>query len=132
MSPGYLVGRTMLGYGVTLTVGIGIPILNEEICRYTAVKDKEIWAQIVDYSSAYPAGEKGNLGEVNYARLKNGKILVKNRDVRTGSLSSYSKAKEIATVFKDWIQEGKFFLSEPVACLPGPDAGYAFKPLKKR
>ena len=33
MSPRYLVGTSMLGYGCTLTVGIGvpIPILNEEI-----------------------------------------------------------------------------------------------------
>ena len=134
MSSEYLVGTTMLGYGVTLTVGIGIPIpiLNEEICRYTAVKDEDIWAQIVDYSSSYPLGKKESLGEVNYAQLKSGKILVKNRDVLTGSLSSYSKAKEIATIFKEWIQKGKFLLSEPVAYLPGPDIGYTFKPLKEK
>jgi len=134
MSSEYLVGTTMPGYGVTLTVGIGIPIpiLNEEICRYTAVKDEEIWAQIVDYSSSYPLGKKESLGEVNYAQLKSGKVLVKNRDVLTGSLSSYSKAKKIATIFKEWIQKGRFLLSEPVAYLPGPDTGYAFKPLKER
>ncbi|MBU1061988.1 MAG: homocysteine biosynthesis protein, partial [Candidatus Omnitrophica bacterium] len=47
MSPEYLVGTTFQGYGVTLTVGIGvpIPILNEEICKFTAVKDKDIWTQ---------------------------------------------------------------------------------------
>lgn len=134
MSSEYLVGTTMPGYGVTLTVGIGIPIpiLNEEICRYTAVKDEDIWAQIVDYSSSYPQGKKESLGEVNYAQLKTGKILVKNRDVLTGSLSSYSKAKGIATIFKEWIEKGRFFLSEPVAYLPGPDTGYTFKPLKDR
>ncbi len=134
MSSEYLVGTTMPGYGVTLTVGIGIPIpiLNEEICRYTAVKDEDIWAQIVDYSSSYPQGRKGSLGEVNYAQLKSGKILINNRDILTGSLSSYSKAKEIATIFKEWIQKGKFLLSEPVAYLPGPDTGYTFKPLKER
>jgi len=134
MSSEYLVGTTMPGYGVTLTVGIGIPIpiLNEEICRYTAVKDEDIWAQIVDYSSSYPLGKKESLGEVNYAQLKSGKILVKNRDVLTGSLSSYSKAKEIATIFKEWIEKGRFLLSEPVAYLPGPDTGYTFKPLKER
>jgi len=58
--------------------------------------------------------------------------LVKNRDVLTGSLSSYSKAKEIATIFKEWIEKGRFLLSEPVAYLPGPDTGYTFKPLKER
>jgi len=58
--------------------------------------------------------------------------LVKNRDVLAGSLSSYSKAKEIATIFKEWIEKGRFLLSEPVAYLPGPDTGYTFKPLKER
>jgi len=134
MSPEWLVGTSMLGYGATLTVGIGapIPILNEEICRYTAVKDEEIWTQIIDYSSSYPSREKGSLGEVNYAELKSGKILINGKEVPTGSLSSYSKAKEIAKILKDWIQKGEFLLSEPVACLPGPETGYTFKPLKER
>ncbi|GAI14294.1 unnamed protein product [marine sediment metagenome] len=72
------------------------------------------------------------MGEANYAQLKSGRIVIKNRDVFTGSLSSYSKAKEIATIFKERIQKGRFFLSEPVAHLPGPDTGYTFKPLKER
>lgn len=134
MSPEWLVGTTMLGYGVTLTVGMGIPIpiLNEEICRYAAVKDEQIWTQVVDYSSAYPLREAGSLGEVNYAQLRSGKIVVRGKEVSTGSLSSYSKAKEIATILKEWIQKGKFLLSEPVAHLPGPDTGYTFKPLNER
>lgn len=134
MSPEWLVGTTMVGYGVTLTVGIGIPIpiLNEEICRYTAVKDEEIWTQIVDYSSTYPSRESGSLGEVNYAQLKTGKIRIKNKEVPTASLSSYAKAKQIAGILKEWIQKGKFLLTEPVAPLPGAESGYTFKPLKER
>ena len=134
MSADYLVGTTMVGYGVTLSVGIGIPIpiLNEQICRYTAVEDKEIVAPIVDYSSTYPLREKGSLGEVNYAQLKSGKIVIKGKEVPTGSLSSYAKAKEIASILKDWIQKDKFLLSEPVAYLPGPETGYTFRPLKER
>jgi len=134
MKPEWLAGTTMQGYGVTLTVGIGIPIpiLNEEICRYAAVRDEEIWAQIVDYSEAYPQGKKENLGEVNYAQLKSGKITIQGREVPTGSLSSYPKAIEIANILKDWIKKSDFLLSEPVAYLPGPETGYTFKPLKER
>jgi len=134
MSPEYLVGTSMIGYGATLSVGIGVPvpILNEEICRYTAVKDEEIFTQIVDYSKSYPSGEGGTLGEVNYAQLKSGKIFIKDKEVPTASLSSYYKAKKIAGILKSWIQKGEFLLTEPVASIPGPETGYTFKALRER
>ncbi len=134
MKPEYLTAVAMRGYGVTLAVGIGIPIpiLSEQICRFTAVKDEEIWTQIVDYSRVYPQGEKESLGEVNYAQLKQGKISVRGKEVPTGNLSSYPQAVKIAGELKEWIAGGDFLLSEPVDCLPGPDSGYTFKPLKER
>lgn len=134
MKPEWLLGTTMQGYGVTLAVGVGIPIpiLNEEICRYTAVKDEELWAQIVDYSEAYPQGKKESLGEANYSQLKSGKITIQGKEVPTANLSSYSKALTIAKTLKGWIEKGDFLLSEPVAYLPGPETGYSFKPLNER
>jgi len=56
MSPRWLVGTSMLGYGCSIAVGIGvpIPILSEEILQYTAVSDEDILAPVVDYSEAYP------------------------------------------------------------------------------
>ena len=130
----YLKGTTMLGYGVTLTVGVGIPIpiLDEEICQYVAVKDEDIYTQIVDYSEAYPHGESKTLGEVSYALLKKGKITIQGKQVSTGNLSSYSKALIIANTLKEWIKNGEFFLSKAVASIPGPESGYKFKPLKER
>ena len=124
----------MLGYGATLTVGIGVPIpvLDEEICRFTAVKDEEIYTQIVDYSQAYPQRQPEVLGEVNYAQLKSGTITIQDKQVSTGALSSYSKAKEIAEELKSWIEKGEFLLTEAVAPLPGAESGYTFKPLKER
>jgi uncharacterized protein (DUF39 family) len=134
MKPEWLLGTTMLGYGVTLTVGVGvpIPILNEEICRCAAVRDRDIVAQIVDYSHDYPEMISGSLGEVDYGQLKTGRIAVQGREVSAASLSSYPKAVEIATTLKEWIQSGDFLLTEPVAYIPGPETGYAFKPLNER
>ncbi|MFA5362268.1 MAG: homocysteine biosynthesis protein [Candidatus Omnitrophota bacterium] len=134
MKAQWMRGVSMLGYGVSLSVGIGVPIpvLNEEIVRSCAVKDEEIYSQVVDYGYAYPQGIAGSLGEVNYGQLKTGRITVKGKDVPTGALSSYSKAKEISEELKSWIKKGEFLLSEPVASLPGVESGYTVKPLKER
>jgi len=134
MNAKWLVGVSMLGYGVTLIVGIGVPIpvLNEDVVRYAAVRDEEIYTQIVDYSKVYPNLEPEILGEVNYAQLKSGKITVQGKEVLTGNLSSYSRARKITEQLKDWIKNGKFFLSAPVAPLPGAESGYTFKQLKER
>ena len=134
MSPRWLVGTSMLGYGPTLTVGIGvpIPILNEEILHYTAVKDDEIFAAIVDYSDAYSQRKPDIVGEVSYGQLKSGIIVVQNKKVPTASLSSYPRALEIANTLKDWIVKGNFLLSEMVAPLPGVESGLAAKPFNER
>jgi len=134
MSPRWLVGTSMLGYGCTLAIGIGvpIPILSEEILQYTAVSDKDIFAPVVDYSEAYPKMKPEILAEVNYAQLKSGKIVVQDKEVPTASLSSYPRAVEIATTLKDWITSGKFLLTQPVAPLPGVESGIVFKALKER
>ncbi len=134
MKPEWLRGISFEGYGVSLAVGLGIPIpiLDEEILAYTAVKDEDIYAQIVDYSSDYPNGAASALGEVNYKQLKSGSIVVKGKTVPTSSLSSYPRARMIAEQLKDSILQGKFYLGEPVALLPSADSGLSFKPLKER
>ncbi len=134
MKPEWLVGTSMLGYGVTLVVGMGVPIpvLDEEVIKYAAIKDKDIYAQVVDYSNAYPQVISGSLGEVNYAQLKTGKITVEGKEVSTGNLSSYSRAVEISQELKSWIKKGDFLLGDPVAPLPAADSGYKFKLLKER
>jgi len=134
MSPKWLVGTSMLGYGCTITVGIGIPIpiLSEEILQYTTVTDDDILAPVVDYSEAYPQMRTDILGEVSYAQLKSGKIIIQGKEVPTASLSSYPRAVEIATTLKEWVLSGKFLLTEPVTPLPGIESGITFKPLKER
>ena len=134
MKPEWLRGASFLGYGSTLIVGIGIPIpiLSEEILCHTAVTDADIVASIVDYSEAYPQRRPDILGEVNYAQLKSGRIEVQGKEVPTASLSSYTKAVEIAQSLKEWIQRGEFLLSEPVASLPGVGSDTTFKNLEER
>jgi L-aspartate semialdehyde sulfurtransferase len=134
MNPRWLVGTSFLGYGCTLTVGIGvpIPILSEDILKYTLVTDSDILAPIIDYSEAYPQRKPDILGEVSYATLKTGKIKIDGKEVPTASLSSYPRAVEIATTLKEWIRKGEFLLTESVAPLPGLEAGITFKSLDER
>jgi uncharacterized protein (DUF39 family) len=134
MKPEWLVGTSFLGYGATITVGIGvpIPILSEEILRYTMVTDSEIFAPVIDYAEAYPQRKPDVLAEVSYAELKTGKINVQNQEIPTASLSSYPGAVKIAGILKEWINKGEFLLTEPVAPLPGLESGIVFKPLEER
>ncbi len=134
MNPRWLIGASILGYGGSITVGIGvpIPILSEEILQYTAITDEDIFAAVVDYSEAYPNMKPDILGEVSYAQLKSGKIKVASKEIPTASLSSYPRAVEIATILKEWISSGKFLLTESVAPLPGTESGITFKPLNER
>ncbi|MFH1790550.1 MAG: homocysteine biosynthesis protein [Candidatus Omnitrophota bacterium] len=134
MSPEFLVGSSFQGYGVTLTVGIGVPIpvLDEEMIKHVSVKDEDIYTQIVDYSNDYPNGIAKSYGEVNYKQLKSGSIKIAGKEVPTASLSSYSKALEIAETLKKWIKDKKFYLTDPVSFIPGPESGLRFRPMSER
>jgi len=121
MSPEWIVGASIIGYGVSLYVGIGIPIpiLNEEMARYTAVKDEDIFTQVYDYGMEYPKG--GTLkvvAEVSYKDLRSGSVLINGKSVATAPMTSYFKSREIANLLKEWIERGDFFLGEPQFCLP--------------
>jgi uncharacterized protein (DUF39 family) len=120
MSQKWLVGVSLLGYGSSLSVGLGIPIpiLNEEIVQYTAVSDEELFTQIVDYGHDYANGISKSYGQVSYAELKSGHINFKGEDVSTVPLSSVVRAREIAELLKKWILKGKFIIGEPQFTLP--------------
>ncbi|RPH39908.1 MAG: hypothetical protein EHM86_06685 [Desulfobulbaceae bacterium] len=120
MSPEWLRGVSILGYGNTLAVGLGIaiPVLNSEMAAYTGVSDEEIFTQVVDYGHDYTHGIARNYGEVSYAQLKSGTIEVNGKEVQTAPLSSIVKAREIAETLKEWISSAKFFLNRPAQTLP--------------
>ncbi len=120
MNPRWIAGVSMLGYGCSLAVGLGvpIPIVNAEMARFTGVSDEEIFTQIIDYGKDYPKGESKSLGQVSYAELKSGKIRFRGEEVHTVPLSSHIRALEIARTLKDWIEKGEFLLTEPQKMLP--------------
>jgi len=134
MSIDFLRGASITGYGTSLAVGVGVPIpvLDEEMARYTAVKDSEILAPVVDYSEDYPGSQGEPLGLVSYGQLRSGSIRLNEKEIKTSSLSSYAKAKEIAETLKKWIASGNFSLGKPVETLPGVESGVEFKPLVER
>ncbi len=120
MSPRWLVGVAIQGYGCSLAVGLGIPIpiLNEEMARFTGVSDEELFTQVIDYGADYPQGKSRSLAQVSYAELKSGSIEVDGTTIPTVPLSSMVRAREIADTLKKWIQEGGFLLGEPQMPLP--------------
>lgn len=134
MDSRFLAGASFTGYGCTLIVGLGIPIpiIDEQMAYLTSRSDKDLYAQIVDYSSDYPNRVPGSLGEASYAELKSGTIRVNGKEVKTFPISSYAKAKEIATLLKEWIDAGRFELGKAVEPLPGPDAGIKANFLEER
>jgi len=122
MDPQWIKAVSYTGYGVSLSlaVGVPIPIIDEDMMKFVSVSDDELLAPVVDYSRFYPTGEgEALLGEVTYGQLKSGSIEVKGKRVPTGCFSSYSKAREVAGQLKSLIQSGEFLLSQPVAPLPG-------------
>ncbi len=135
MDPNWLVGLSFIGYGATMAVGVGIPIpiLDEEMLRFTAVRDEDIYCPIVDYDEGYPYCKPMDLGRVNYKDLKSGKIIINGKTVVTTPQSSYPRARQIAQILKGWIQNGQFELTQPVAGIPSADADIVFKsiPAKK-
>ncbi len=120
MHPRYLVGVSLLGYGCSLAVGLGIPIplLNEEIAHFCGLSDEDILMPVVDYGEDYPNATGRILTHVKYSDLRAGVIEVEGQRVQTVPLTSMGRSREIALTLKQWIQEGSFLLGEPVQLLP--------------
>lgn len=115
MSSRFLRGAYIEKYGITLYVGIGIPIpmLDENIAKRVSIRNEQIETTVIDYGN----GNKV-LGKTNYAALQSGMIEVNGHKIRTAPLSSLSKAREIAGLLKSWIQKREFLLTEPVRPMP--------------
>jgi uncharacterized protein (DUF39 family)/predicted transcriptional regulator len=125
MNAKFIRAATMPRYGSTLYVGIGIPIpvLNEKIAERCAIRDEDIEVPIYDYG--VPRRDRPLVAKTNYKVLRSGKITLRveidgkeiEKTVKTGSVSSYKMAREVAETLKQWILDGRFLLTERVAPL---------------
>jgi uncharacterized protein (DUF39 family) len=120
MNPRYLRGVSIVGYGCSLAVALGIPIpiLDEEMAWFTGVSDDDIQVPVVDYGEDYPNGYPSPYGHVSFSQLKKGIITVEGKEVPTTPLTSYTLSLEVAEELKRWITEGRFLLTEAQEAIP--------------
>jgi L-aspartate semialdehyde sulfurtransferase len=127
MSPEFLRAAYFERYGVSLYVGIGlpIPVLDLDLARRVSVPNERIETTLCDY------GQDGHPGiaRVSYAQLRSGFVELGGKRVRTASLSSLFMARRIAGLLRESLLSGSFPLSPPAASLP-KDSGV--KPLALR
>ena len=124
MDPDFVRGVSFKGYGVSMALGVGIPIpiLDRDVLEATTVRDRDIYAPVIDYSHDYPEKTGKVLAHISYEDLKTGEVTIEGKRVEVGSLSSYSRAREIASILKDEIERGEFPVSPPLAPLPADRA----------
>jgi len=134
MDANFLRGVSLIGYGVSLAVGVAIPIpvLDDRTAWMCGVRDEDIVMPVVDYSSDYPQRTGKTLGEVTFAQLRSGAIRIGERLVETASTSSYRKALEQADLLAERIRKGAFLLSAPVERLPLSGEEAVFRGLSVR
>ncbi len=116
MSAEYLQAAYYEKYGVSLFVGIGIPIpvLNADIAKRVSINNSQIETSVLDYGTVGTP----KLGQVTYEELQSGSIKVKGKKIRTAPVSSLSKARKIADELKKWLLDGAFEVSQPVQMFP--------------
>jgi uncharacterized protein (DUF39 family) len=131
MRPKFVRGVSLQGYGVSLALGVGIPIpiLNEQVLLRTCVRDRDIVAPVVDYSRDYPECTGRVITRVSYEQLRSGEIEVEGKRVEVGSLSSYFMALEVANLLADEIRRGEFLMHAPLQRLA---ADSTMQPLRIR
>jgi len=124
MDSKFVRGVSLKGYGVSLALGVGIPIpiLNAEILSRTTVRDDGIKAPVIDYSSDYPQKTGKVVTHLSYSEVKRGEVEIDGQCVETSSLSSYAMALEIAETLAEEIRKGEFSISRPLAPLPKDQA----------
>jgi len=120
MDARYVRAQSLVGYGISLAVGVGIPIpmLNKEMAWFTGVADEDITMPVKDYGYDYPNGIPRELERVTFEQLRSGSISVNGKETSTVPVTSYSMSLEVANKLKEWIEKGDFLLTEKVDDIP--------------
>ena len=118
MNSRWVRGCYFKNYGPSLMLGVGVPlpVLREDVVLHCAVQDKDIVAPVVDFS--IPRRVRPTFGLVSYAQLKSGRITIEGKAVRVAPLASIFLSRQVAQELKQWIEAGKFTLTESVAPIP--------------
>lgn len=126
MNTEFMRGAYFEKYGVTMYVGVGVPIpvLDEDMAARVSIRNSQIDTFIEDYGD-----ECKLIGKVNYEQLRSGEIEFLGKKIHTAPLSSLAKARQIAEILKGWIENGEFELAAPVRPMP---EGTSLNGLEKR
>jgi uncharacterized protein (DUF39 family) len=99
-----------------LGVGVPLPVLDESVVAHCAVQDKDVVAPVMDFS--IPRRVRPTFGLVSYAQLKSGKLTIEGKTIKVAPVASIARSRQVAEELKQWIDNGDFTLTEPVASLP--------------
>ncbi|MBE9045337.1 homocysteine biosynthesis protein [Pleurocapsales cyanobacterium LEGE 10410] len=118
MDAAWVRGCYFKNYGPSIMIGVGValPVLNEAVIRNCAVADRDVVAPVIDFS--IPRRVRPTFGLVSYEQLQKGHVTIDGKSVRTAPLASRYRSLQVAQELKQWIETGKFTLTEPVAPLP--------------
>ncbi len=118
MSTEYIRAATFDGYGVSMYVGIGVPlpVIDEDMMADLAVSNEHLYTYVYDYGES--TRSKRALARVTYAQLRSGEVEVEGKKISTAPLSSLVKARKIAAELKAKLLDGSFVMTQPAAGLP--------------
>ena len=116
MSPEYLHAAYFEKYGVSMFIGIGVPIpvLDTDIAKRVSINNSQIETSVLDYGTV----GMPKLGQVTYKELQSGAIKVNGKKIRTAPVASLAKARKIAEELRRQLQNGSFEVTKPVQLFP--------------
>lgn len=114
MKPDFIKPIVIPHYGVSLSISIGIaiPVLDEEMARALSIRNREIRTNVIDYATGKV------IGTVDYRELMTNTVNLWGKRIHARTFTNRPGAERITTVLKEWIETGRFTLNPPLRNLP--------------